>query len=294
MNKLNRKEERAAWLFVLPITLLLVCFLVLPLGASLVISFMRWNVLTAPSFIGLGNFREIFTDQLFFKSLSNTFLFMIGVPIGMVLSFLTAVALNRKMPMSTFFKVILYLPAVTNGIAIAIAWRWIFNVEYGAINRFLTWLGIAAPPNWLNDERFIKPAYIIMGIWGGLGNTMLLYLASLTSIDQTYYEAARLDGANGFQCMTKITAPLVSPITFYILICGVIGGLQKFSDVYVMTPGGGSNKSAYTIVYYIWDKGMADQRMGVACAAAWVLGVITIIITMIQFRVRDKWVKEVQ
>ncbi|MBQ4564478.1 MAG: sugar ABC transporter permease [Lachnospiraceae bacterium] len=292
--RLNRKEERTAWLFVLPIMLLLICFLFAPLAASLVISFMRWNVLTAPTFTGLNNFKEIFTDPVFYKSLGNTFYLMIGVPIGMVFSFMAAVALNRKMPMSTLFKVILYLPAVTNGIAMAIAWRWIFNVEYGPINQFLEWIGLTDLPNWLNDEHYIKPAYIIMGIWGGLGNTMLFYLASLKSIDQTYYEAAKLDGANGFQCVRHITVPLVSPITFYILICGVIGGLQMFGSVYVMTPGGGINRSAYTIVYYIWDKGMADQRMGVACAAAWVLGILTIIITMVQFKVRDKWVKEVQ
>ena len=284
--RLNRKEERTAWLFVLPIMLLLICFLFAPLAASLVISFMRWNVLTAPTFTGLNNFKEIFTDPVFYKSLGNTFYLMIGVPIGMVFSFMAAVALNRKMPMSTLFKVILYLPAVTNGIAMAIAWR--------SINQFLEWIGLTDLPNWLNDEHYIKPAYIIMGIWGGLGNTMLFYLASLKSIDQTYYEAAKLDGANGFQCVRHITVPLVSPITFYILICGVIGGLQMFGSVYVMTPGGGINRSAYTIVYYIWDKGMADQRMGVACAAAWVLGILTIIITMVQFKVRDKWVKEVQ
>ena len=290
--KLNRIEERTAWLFVLPITLLLVCFLFIPLVASMVISFMRWNVLTDPVFTGMNNFKEIFTDPLFYKSLGNTFYLMIGVPIGMVFSFMAAVALNRKLPMATFFKVILYLPAVTNGIAIAIAWRWIFNVEYGPINQFLEWMGVIDPPNWLYDERYIKIAYIIMGVWGGLGNTMLLYLASLKSIDQTYYEAARLDGANGFNCIRYITVPLVSPITFYVLICGIIGGLQMFGSVYVMTPGGGLNRSAYTIVYYIWDKGMADQRMGVACAAAWILGILTIIITMIQFKVRDKWVKE--
>lgn len=293
-NKLHRKEERWAWLFVLPITLLLICFLLAPLLYSLVMSFMRWNVVTSPVFIGLDNFREIFTDGVFAKSIGNTFFMMLGVPVGMIFSFLLAAALNRDMPLSTFFKVILYLPAVTSSVAMAIAWKWIFNVEFGALNQVLGALGVTDLPNWLGDERFIKPAYIIMGIWGGLGNTMLLFLASMRSIDRTYYEAARLDGASGWQCMMKITFPLVSPITFYVLVCGMIGGLQAFSTVYVMTPGGGINRSAYTIVYYVWEQGIGSQRMGVACSAAWVLAVMTFIITLIQFKVKDRWVKEIE
>ncbi len=293
-NKLNRNEELWSWLFISPVLLLFFGFLLLPLLVSFVMSFMQWNIVTTPSFLGFDNFKEIFTDEVFIKSIGNTFIMMIGIPIGMFFSFLLAVALTRKMRLSGFFKVVYYLPAVTNGVALAIVWKWMFNLEYGLLNRMLMFFGVKNPPNWLGDVNYIKPAYIIMGIWSGLGNTMLLFLASLESIDRTYYEAAELDGANGIVKMFKISLPLVSPVTFYILIVGIIGGLQAFGSVYVMTPGGGLDNSATTMVYYIWQKGIEGQRMGLASSAAWVLAIFTLIITFIQFIGKKYWVKETE
>ena len=289
-RKLNRNEEIWAWLFVSPVVLLFFGFLLLPLLVSCVMSFMQWNILTTPTFIGFDNF----SDKVFIKSIGNTFFMMLGIPIGMLLSFLLAVALTRKMKLSGFFKVVYYLPAVTNGVALAVVWKWIFNLEYGALNRILTFFGVENPPNWLGDVNYIKPAYIIMGIWTGLGNTMILFLASLESIDKTFYEAAELDGANGITKTFKISLPLVSPVTFYILVVGLIGGLQAFGSVYVMTPGGGLDNSATTMVYYIWQKGIEGQRMGLASSAAWILAIFTLIITFIQFIGKKYWVKETE
>ncbi|MDE6274052.1 MAG: sugar ABC transporter permease [Clostridiales bacterium] len=293
-KKLNRSEELWAWLFVLPATLLLFGFLLIPLVVSFVMSFMQWNIVAAPSFNGLDNLREIFSDGVFLKSIGNTFFMMIGIPIGMFLSFLLAVALNRNMPLSGFFKVVYYLPAVTSGVAVAVVWKWIFNQEYGILNKLIGLFGVEDLPNWLGDVRFIKPAFILMGIWAGLGNTMLLFLASLRNIDQSYYEAAELDGASAAVKMFRISLPLVSPVTFYILVMGLIGGLQAFGQVYVMTPGGGLDNSAMTMVYYIWQKGIEGERMGLASAAAWVLALFTFAITFIQFIVRKYWVKEIE
>lgn len=293
-RKLNRNEELWAWLFVSPVVLLFFGFLLLPLLVSFVMSFMQWNIVTTPTFIGFENFKEIFSDEVFIKSIGNTFFMMLGIPLGMFLSFLLAVALTRKMKLSGFFKVVYYLPAVTNGVALAVVWKWIFNLEYGVLNRILMFFGVENPPNWLGDVNYIKPAYIIMGIWTGLGNTMILFLASLESIDKTFYEAAELDGANGITKTFKISLPLVSPVTFYILVIGLIGGLQAFGSVYVMTPGGGLDNSATTMVYYIWMKGIEGQRMGLASSAAWILAIFTLILTFIQFIGKKYWVKETE
>lgn len=289
-SRMGVKENLYGWLFILAPMVLLVVFLFIPLVASAIISFTRWNLTTLPQFLGLANFVELFNDEVFIKSIGNTFILMIGIPIGMVFSFLLAVALKRKMVGRTFFRVVLYLPAVTSGIAVAVVWKFILN-QAGLLNQFLELFGLTNLPNWLGDPGTIKPAFIIMGIWGGLGSTMLLFLAGLNNIDGSLYEAAEIDGAGKFTQMMKISLPLMSPVIFYVMILGIIGGLQSFGQTYIMAPGGGIDNSATTMVYFIWRAGFDEQRMGFASSAAWILAIFIFVITGIQFLVQKYWVE---
>ena len=286
-----RFEQIWGWLFISPMMLELVVFLLIPLVASFVIGFTQWNLITNPIWVGFDNYVALFRNELFPKAIANTFILMSGIPVGAAISFLIAVMLKRAMgALNNVFKVLLYLPAVTNTVAVAITWRFMFNSEYGLINQMLRVFGVSDGPRWLSSPEWIKPAFLIMGIWVGLGSTMLMFLAALNNIPSEYYEAAEIDGASGFKQMMRISIPLCTPTIFYILVTGIIAGLQAFGQTYVMAPGGGMEYSAGTIVYFVWQQGMENMKMGMASAAAWLLGVVIFIITLIQFRMQRYWV----
>lgn len=292
-RNIHRTENLFGWLFVAPLMTQLLVFLLIPLAASFVISFSQWNLISPPILVGLRNYLQLFRNEYFIKAIGNTFFLMIGIPIGMVCSFLVAVMVKHRMgSLSDLFKVLLYLPAVTNGVAVAITWKWIFNADFGLLNSFLGWFGISEGPRWLTDPLWIKPAFILMGIWGGLGGSMLLFFAALSNIPEEMYEAAEIDGASFFQKMIRISVPLSTPTIFFILVVGVIGGLQSFGQTYIMAPGGGVEYSAGTLVYFIWQQGMEQMKMGYATATAWMLGLFILVVTILQFRFQKHWVRD--
>jgi multiple sugar transport system permease protein len=167
---------------------------------------------------------------------------MLGIPIGIVLALLLALALNRGIPGTNTFRVLYYIPVVSSIAAISILWQWAYNGDYGLVNQFLALIGIEGP-NWLQNTSTVKPALIIMAVWKGLGYTMLLYLAALQSVPKSFYEAAKLDGANAFKAFWHITLPMVKPVTFFIIVTNIIGGAQIFTEINVMTPTGGPEYS---------------------------------------------------
>jgi len=287
---MRRKEERAGWLFVSVPVLQLVLFLVIPMLISLFMSFTDWNVLRSARFVGLENFRSAFEDEFFVKAVFNTFYLMLGIPVGMFLSLVLAVVMNRSMPGVKLFRVIFYVPGVCSGVAIAILWQWIYNKDYGIINNLLWQLFHIQGPGWLSDPMWVKPAMIIIGIWAGLGGSMLLFLAALQNISREYYEAAEIDGAGGLARFFRITLPMVTPVIFYMTIMGIIGGLQSFGLTYIMIPDGGPGYSSGTIVFYLWQQGFGQYKMGFASAVAWMLGIFIMGVTFVQFRLQDRWV----
>jgi multiple sugar transport system permease protein len=198
----------------------------------------------------------------------------------MVISFLLAVTLNKKFAGRSLFRVILYLPAVSSVLAIGIVWKWMFNTDFGVINKLFH-----TNIQWLTSPKLVKISLIIKGVWGGLGGTMLLFLASLQNISNDYYEAADIEGANSFDKMFKITVPLVTPVTFYVIIIGVIGGLNAFSDNYIIA----ASDDANTVVYYMWRK-LNQGEYGLVSAAAILQGAVCFIVTLIQFKFSSKWV----
>jgi len=208
-------------------------------------------------------------------------------PIGIFLALVLAIALNRKLPGRTFFRTVYYVPVISSLAAIAIVWQFAYNGDFGLVNQVLPWLGINGP-DWLQNTATVKPAIIIMAVWKGLGYSMLLYLAAIQSVPASLYEAASLDGANGFQKFRAITLPMVRPVTFFIVVTNVIGGAQLFTEVNIMTPNGGPEFSSATVVWYIVRKAFKYQQMGYATAMAVVLGLIILVITLIQFRLNRR------
>ncbi|MBU0650827.1 sugar ABC transporter permease, partial [bacterium] len=218
---------------------------------------MKWDLLSAPSFVGLHNFVKLFKDDLFWKYLGNTMFLMLGIPFEIIGALAIALAMNQKIKCIKFFRTIYFMPTIASGVAICILWMWLYNSNFGLINFFLGKLGIQGP-SWLTSYHWAKPSLMIMAFWTAMGGyNMILYLAGLQGISPALYEAADIDGATGWQKFWHITWPMLTPTTFFIFIMGVIGGFQGgFQNAYVMT-GGGPDGSTMTISFYIYNNAYA-------------------------------------
>jgi multiple sugar transport system permease protein len=212
---------------------------------------------------------------------------MLGIPIGLALSLVLALALNRRIPGRTAFRAIYYVPVISSLAAIAIVWQFAYNGDFGLINQVLAWFGIDGP-DWLQNTATVKPAIIIMAIWKGLGYSMLLYLAAIQGVPASLYEAAALDGANAWQRFRSITLPMVRPVTFFLVVTSIIAGSQIFTEINIMTPAGGPEFSSASVVWYIFRKAFKYQQMGYATTMAVVLGLLVFAITLIQFRINRR------
>jgi len=282
--KARSREALAGYGFILPNCAGFMLFTLLPVGASLLLSFYQWDLLSwPPKFVGLGNYADLVRDEHFRQYCWNTVFMMSGIPISMFGSLLLAVVMNQKLPGMTFFKTVYFLPSITSGIAIYVLWAWIYNPDFGLMNWLLAQSGVEGP-RWLESTTWSKPALVIMGIWGSVGGVdLVLYLAALQGIDPQLYEAAEMDGAGAWQRFWKITWPLVSPTTFFILIMGIIGGFQGgFDTAYIMTHGGPAG-STTTVSYYIYNNAYEWLHMGYAAALAWFLFLVILIVTLVNW-----------
>lgn len=285
-----KKELAWIYLFIAPPVLGFLIFGLVPILYSIYMSFQRWDMLTEPRFIGFENYRLLLQDEKVFKSIFNTFYLMLGIPIGMILSLLLAILMNRPLRGISILRTIYYLPVISPIVAVTILWQWILNNDFGLLNNLLwDWFGIQGP-NWLGKPEWVKPSLILIGAWGGVGGTMVLYLAGLQSIPTSYYEAAEMDGAGMWPKLMKITIPLLTPIHFFVIVMGVINTFQSFSQIYVLANDGGPEYSAATVVFHIFQTAFRYFNMGYASAVAWVLGIMIFIITLIQFKFSKKWV----
>ncbi|NLE45587.1 MAG: sugar ABC transporter permease [Chloroflexi bacterium] len=251
---------------------------------SLVISLTQWDILTPPTWVGLGNYVKAFTDdKRFWNSVIHTLYYTVGVvPLGTIVSLFAAVLMNQGIRGQAVFRTVYFLPTVCSGTAIALLWGWLYNSQYGLINYFLTRIGLPRV-SWLGDAKFAMPAVIIMSIWRGLGYNMVLFLAGLQGVPNVYYEAATLDGAGRWQTFRHITVPLLSPTTFFVVLMSMIGSFQVFEATYVMTSGG-PYFSTETMVLLIFFQGFQWFRMGYASALAYVLFAIILALTVVQMR----------
>jgi multiple sugar transport system permease protein len=287
---LARQEELIAYLFILPSLLGFAAFLVVPMIASLGISFYDWELLAPPRFVGLANFQTLLTDRVFHEVLWNTVYYTLGlVPLNLVVSLGLAVWLNTRLRGLTLYRMAFFMPVVTVTVAVALIWRWMYEPTAGIIDVALRAVGLPGPA-WLGDPQFAMPALIIMSVWKGFGYNMVLFLAGLQGIPVTIYEAATIDGAGAWQRFWRITLPLLSPTIFLAVVLTVISSFQVFDQALVMTRGGPSN-ATNTIVLFIYQNGFEFFRMGYASAIAWVLFGVIFFFTLLQMRLQGRWVQ---
>lgn len=285
-----RKDERTAWVFLLPSLVLFATFTGIPVIAALGISFTQWDLFNPARFIGLDNYTTLFRDPIFARVMGNTAYFvLLSVPVQMLIGLGCALALNRGIRGQTFFRIAYFLPVVTSTIAAALVWAWLFNANFGLVNALLSLMGITDVPRWLASTQWAMPAVIIVSIWQNLGYAMVLFLAGLQNIRADLYDAAAMDGARGWRRLWFITLPLLSPTTFFVLIISIIGSFQIFELVFVMTQAGPAN-ATNTLVYYIYQNGFQFYQMGYASAAAMILFVIVLLMTLVQYALQNRWV----
>ncbi len=279
--------------FILPNLIGYAIFVFIPVIFSFVLSVMKWDGSRAPmEFVGLSNFVQIFNDRIFVQSFIHTIQYaLLTVLPTLVLALLLAVLLNHKLKGIAVFRTALYFPYIASIVAVGAVWNMLFQPDFGPINEFLRFIGISKPPRWVVDVKWAMVAISIVSVWKYMGYYMIVYLAALQGISGSLYEAAGIDGANGFQKLRYITIPMLTPTTFFVLIMLTIQCFKVFDLVYVMT-GGGPGNATKTLVNYIYEKAFTSWEFGPASAGALVLFSVVLIVTLIQFAGEKKWSKD--
>jgi ABC-type sugar transport system permease subunit len=285
----KQTQNLAGWLFSSPWLIIFVLFMLGPILISLLMSFTSFglfnlqNPLNTP-FIGFSNYIQLFSDATFWQALSNTAYFVVvGVPLDIIVGLLIALGVNQGIgTLKTIFRVGYYLPVVTAIVAVAVVWRFVLSPDSGLLNNFLAIFGIHGP-NWLGSTSLAMPSIIIMVVWRNVGSAMIILLAGLQGIDVSYYEAAHIDGAGPFARFRTITLPLLRPTLLFVTVITTIGFLQVFAEPFVMTNGGPLN-STLPISMYLYQQGFEFFHQGYASAIAYVLFIIIVVISIIQFR----------
>ncbi|PZE20505.1 carbohydrate ABC transporter permease [Paenibacillus xerothermodurans] len=291
LSKLQLHEALWAYVFIAPVVLGLGIFYMAPSVASLYLSFTQWDGLSSPTFTGLDNFIELSRDTAFLQSLGNTLLYTIGtVPLTCAFAVVVAVLLNTSIKGMTVYRTLYFIPVITMPIAVGMVWRWLYNSEFGLINYVLGALHLPQP-NWLFDENIALLSIILISVWSGVGYSAVILLAGLQGISPVYYEAASLDGAGRLYQFFRITIPLLGPSLFFVTVMSFINSFQVFDLIYVMVGKNDAMLDATrTIVYNIWETGFRFFNMGYASAQAFVLFVIILFFTVLQFYFQKKWV----
>lgn len=293
MKKQPLKYRDGFWaaIFLAPNLLCFLAFTVYPILFAFILSFLEWDILSPPVFQGLSNYIALFTvDAVFKQVLLNTLIFtVVTVPIGLLLSMFIAVLLNTGIHGQRIYRALFFLPVLSSSVMVAILWKWLYNPSFGVINYFLKLLGFAGP-NWLTDVKWALPAVMIVSIWKGLGSNMLIFLAGLQGIPAQYYEAVEIDGGGKFQQFKCVTLPMLMPTTFFVMIMSTIGSFQVF-DVVMMMTGGGPGRTTSVLVHYLYQNAFQFFKMGYASAISYVLFVIVLLLTILQFRFNrtDDW-----
>jgi multiple sugar transport system permease protein len=287
----TRDETIAAWIAISPWVIGFLAFTLWPVVSSIYFSFTKYDVVSAPEWVGLDNYRRLFTnDRRFAVSIRNSIIYtVLYVPLHVITALGVAVLLNQARRMSGVYRTLYYLPSITPAVATAYLWIWILNPNDGVVNRALRFMHLPAPA-WTVDPFWTKPTIVISQLWL-LGGAMIIFLAGLKGVPQELYEAARLDGANAWRRLRDVTIPMISGVTFFIVTVSVINALQVFTQGYVMfDKDGGPQNSALFIVMYLFKRAFEFFQMGYASAIAWMLFVMILLITLVQFRLAKRWV----
>ncbi|WP_307721819.1 carbohydrate ABC transporter permease [Paenibacillus humicus] len=285
---IGASQSRAFYAFISPWLIGFAVLTLLPILASLYYSFTDYDVIHAPAWVGLGNFRELFHDEQFWNSISVTLKYtFISVPLTLLLSLLLAILINQKVPFQGFFRTAIYFPSMISGVAMSLLFTWIFNPQAGPFNYVLSLFGMDPIP-WLLDERFALWALIVMSFWG-MGAGMLIFLAGLQGVPASLLEAARLDGAGRLRSFWHVTLPMISPVFLFQLIVGIIDSFQVFTQAYTITQGG-PNYTTWFYVYNIYISAFKNFRYGYASAMAWLLLAAVLLITWFILKASNRFV----
>ena len=291
----KKREYTAAYLMIAPMVLGIVIFFIIPTIWSIMLSFTEGPDYVTYQWVGLKNYRLLLASGSdMWQELLNTFYYtFVSVALSMILSVLLANALNQEIRFRSLFRVIYFLPPVTMAAAVGMVWRSLLNSQYGIVNQALKAVGIPGP-KWLTDPRFMMLGVIIVGVWSSAGYNMIILLAGLKNIPRVYYEAAQIDGANSFRQFTNVTIPLLSPVLFFVSITSLMGGFKAFDVIYTLA-GSGATADKFmqyyrTMVYGIYEKGFLYHKLGIATSESVILLVIILALTLVQFRLQNKWV----
>ena len=289
MDNFQIKQEKqnniTAWLFILPALIGTFVFIIIPVICSFSLSFADWDLLNEIKYVGLGNYRSILSDALFWKMLGNTFVYAISVSVlGVIIPLFLACILNNKIRGSEFYKTAYFIPFITPMIVIALVWQWIFDPNIGLMNQILN-----CHINWLYDKNYAMPVLIAVSMWKLAGYNMIIFLSGLSAINQELLEASKIDGASGFNTFRYVTVPLLSSTIFFVVVITSISSFQVFDLIYMMTQGGPEN-STMVLVYSIYRYAFEYFDVGRASAIAYVLFAIIFVLVLFQWKIRKKMV----
>ncbi len=289
MRGLRMRETLAAYGYISPWIIGFIVFTGGPIIASMVLSFFSWKMISPPKFIGLANYISMFTTDVLFKtSIWVTIKFvLIAVPLSQILALGLAILLNQNIRLSSFWRTAFYVPAVISGVAGSVIWRWMYHNELGMINSLLSVIGIVGP-HWLYDPKVALNALVIKSLWN-VGVPMVIYLAGLQGMPKYLYEAAEIDGAGEIAKFRNITMPLLTPVIFFNVVIAIIGGIQTFAEPYVMTSGGPQNTTLF-LGLHLYQSAFSYMKMGYASAMAWIMFIFILVLTLIQFKLANRWV----
>ncbi|GGG17269.1 sugar ABC transporter permease [Paenibacillus aceti] len=284
IGKLNRHQEKMAYVFITPTLLLFAIFTVIPVVMALYLSFTNYDVLSRMDWVALDNYQRLFKDGLYWTTFKNVIFYsIIFVPLNILLSLGMAMLMNFKRFGIRLFRTMNYLPTLTSAVAAATVWIWLLHPEFGLVNNMLGWFGITGPA-WLAQTETAMPSIIMVTLWQSIGSNMVIYIAGLQGVPDYLYESAKLDGASAFARFRYITWPQLRPTTFLISTMAIIGALQLFDQAFVLTQGGPGNVTK-TPVYLIYQQGFKQLQMGYASAQAFVLAIAILIFSLINMRI---------
>jgi ABC-type sugar transport system permease subunit len=290
-----RREERVAYLFLLPWLLGLLAFWIVPMLWSVVLSASDWDIISTPSWVGLGNYREMLTDDRhFWLAIRVTLQYiLLSVPLYLVVGLLLSLLLNLKLRGMNVFRTILFVPSVLSGVAVAILWVALLNPDVGAINSVLKAIGIDNPPRWLGSPTWAVPSVVLIGLWG-VGGGAIIYLSGLQNIGAQLYEAAALDGAGPVKRFRYVTLPMITPTLLFVLLTSLIEAFQVFDTAFVVSGASGGNAAVGDSLRFfllnVWTEGFRNGRLGYASAQAWFLVLAAALIVLLIFRTSGRWV----
>ncbi|MFC0525844.1 carbohydrate ABC transporter permease [Pontibacillus salicampi] len=288
---MNQFKNRHPYMFIAPAVVLLSLFSLFPIVIAFFISFTDMNLKgladwSSISFVGIENYQDLFADDTFIKSIFNTLFYVVfGVPLVIACSLSIALLLNYGTSwVFNTFRAVYYMPSITNIIAVAVIWGYLYNTEYGLFNYILSFFSIDKVA-WLEDPLMAKISLILLAVWKGIGINMIIFLAALQGIPKSYYEAAKIDGANRFQMLFSVTLPLLRYATFFVTVTTLIGWMQFFEEPFVMTDGGPLD-GTISVALFIYKEGFRFSEFGYAAAGSFVLFAMIIVVTLIQFKFR--------